>query len=139
MVQDTIARLEGSDTFSGVDMAGAFHCIEVHPEDWEKTAFATPFGTFQQKQLGFGVANGPATYCRLVDKVLKDIPPTEALSFIDDGVVHSAGLEQHLKNLDKTLDAYCKVRLKLAPHKCSFFALQITYLGHMWTDTGFDQ
>ncbi len=130
-VQDTIARLAGSDIFSGVDMAGAFHCIEVHPDDQEKTAFATPFGTFQQKRLGFGVTNGPATYCRLVDKVLKDIPPTEALSFVDDGVVHSAGLSQHLKNLDKTLNAYQKAGLKLAPHKCSFFAPQITYLGHI--------
>ena len=130
-VQDTIARLAGSDIFSGVDMAGAFHCIEVHPEDREKTAFATPFGTFQQKRLGFGVTNGPATYCRLVDKVLKDIPPTEALSFVDDGVVHIAGLSQHLKNLDKTLNTYRKAGLKLAPHKCSFFAPQITYLGHV--------
>ena len=130
-VQDTIARLAGSDIFSGVDMAGAFHCVEVHPEDREKTAFATPFGTFQQKRLGFGVTNGPATYCRLVDKVLKDIPPTKALSFVDDGVVHSAGLGQHLKNLDKTLNAYRKAGLKLAPQKCSFFSPQITYLGHI--------
>ncbi len=130
-VQDTIARLAGSNVFSGVDMAGAFHCIEVHPEDREKTAFATPFGTFQQKRLGFGVTNGPATYCRLVDKVLKDIPPTEALSFVDDGVVHSDGLDQHLKNIDKTLNAYRKAGLKLAPQKCSFFSPQITYLGHI--------
>ncbi len=129
-VQDTIARLAGSNVFSGVDMAGAFHCVEVHPDDREKTAFATPFGTFQQKRLGFGVTNGPATYCRLVDKVLKDIPPTEALSFIDDGVVHSDGLDTHLRNLDKTLRAYAAAGLKLAPHKCTFFAPQITYLGH---------
>ena len=73
-VQDTIARLTGSNIFSGVNMAGAIHCIDIHPDDWEKTAFATPFGTFQQKQLGFGVTNGLATYCRLVDKVLQRIP-----------------------------------------------------------------
>ncbi len=65
-------------------------CVLVHPKDQEKTTFATPFGTFQQKQLGFGVANGPTTYCRLVDTVLKDIPPTEALSFVDAGVVYIA-------------------------------------------------
>ena len=130
-VQYTIARLAGSNIFSGVDMAGTFHCVEVHPEDWEKTAFAMPFGMFQQKRLGFGVTNGPGTYCRLVDKVLKDIPPTEALSFVDDGVVHSDGLGQHLRNLDKTLNTYRKAGLKLAPQKCSFFSPQITYLGHI--------
>ncbi len=51
--------------------------------------------------------------------------------FPTDGAVHSADLEQHLKNLDKTLSTYRKVGLKLAPHKCSFFAPQITYLGHI--------
>ncbi len=131
IVQDTIACLAGSNIFSGVDMAGAFHCVEVHPDDREKTAFATPFGTFQQKRLGFGVTNGPATYCRLVDKVLKDIPMSEALSFIDDGVIHSEGLDWHLENLDKTLKAYTHSGLKLAPHKCTFFTPQIMYLGHV--------
>ncbi len=130
MVQDTITRLAGSDIFSGVNMAGTFHCINIHPDNREKTAFATPFGTFQQKRLGFGVTNSPATYCRLVDKVLQKIPPTEALSFIDDRVIHSNGLNQHLKNLDKTLQAYLDAGLKLGPQKCSFFSPQITYLGH---------
>ncbi len=43
-VQDTISRLAGSRIYSGVDMAGAFHCIDMDPRDREKTAFATPFG-----------------------------------------------------------------------------------------------
>ncbi len=84
-VQDTIARLAGSDIFSGVDMAGAFHCIDFHPEDREKTAFTTSFATFQQKWLGFSITN-----CHLIDRVLQYIPPLEALSFVDDGVVHSS-------------------------------------------------
>ncbi len=54
-VQDTISRLAGSKIFSGVDMAGAFHCIELDARDRMKTAFATPFGSFQNKRLGFGV------------------------------------------------------------------------------------
>lgn len=53
-VQDNIVRLAGSKVFSGIDMEGAFHCLELHPDDREKTAFATPWGSFQQKRLGFG-------------------------------------------------------------------------------------
>ena len=116
-VQDTIARLAGSTIFSGVDMAGAFHCIDIDPRDREKTAFATPFGSFQQKRLGFGVTNGPATYCRLVDLVLKNIPDSVAISFLDDGVIHSASLEQHLRNVRRTLAAYKAAGLRLKPEK----------------------
>ncbi len=99
-VQDAIACLAGSNIFSSVDMAGTFHCITIHPNNREKIAFATPFGTFQQKRLRFGMTNGPATYCRLVDRVLQNIPPSEALSFVDNSIAHSHGLDQHLKNLD---------------------------------------
>ncbi len=48
-VQDTISCLAGSRIYSGVDVAGAFHCIDIDPREREKTAFATPFGSFQQK------------------------------------------------------------------------------------------
>ena len=135
-VQDTIARLAGSTIYSGVDMAGAFHCIDLDERDREKTAFATPFGSFQQKRLGFGVTNGPATYCRLVDRVLKDIPDTVAISFLDDGVIHSTTVDQHLENVRRTLTAYREAGLRLAPHKCSFFSQEIIYLGHVLDRNG---
>ncbi len=73
-IQDTITHLARSDIFRGVDMAGTFHCINIHLDDREKTAFATPFRTFQQKRLGFGIMNGPATYCQLLDRVLRTYP-----------------------------------------------------------------
>ncbi len=135
-VQDTISRLAGSHIYSGVDMAGAFHCIDVDPRDREKTAFATPFGSFQQKRLGFGVTNGPATYCRLVDLVLKDIPDSVAISFLDDGVIHSAEVEDHIRNVRNVLTAYRDAGLKLAVKKCNFFADEITYLGHVLNEKG---
>ena len=71
-VQDTLSQLAGSRVFSGVDMIGAFHCIPVDPESRPVTSLATPFGTYQQKRLGFGLTNGPAAYCRRVEKVLRD-------------------------------------------------------------------
>ncbi len=101
-------------------MAGALQCIDIHPDNHEKTAFATPFSTFQQKCLGFGVTNRPATYCCLVDKVLKHIPLSEALSFIDDSVVHSARFQQHQKSLDKTLKAYQDIGLNWGPRSVLF-------------------
>ena len=106
-------------------MAGAFHCIDIDPRDREKTAFATPFGSYQQKRLGFGVTNGPATYCRLVEKVLRGILQTKAISFLDDGVIHSQDFQQHLENLRIVLQAYRRAGLKLAPAKCNFFAEEI--------------
>jgi transposase InsO family protein len=135
-VNDNMARLAGSTIFSAVDMAGAFHCVDLAEEDREKTAFSTPFGSFQQKRLGFGLTNGPATYCRLVDMVLKNIPTTVAIGFLDDGVIHAKNLEDHIDNLRVTLTAYAKAGLRLNPKKCNFFREEITYLGHILSAEG---
>ena len=135
-VKDNLVRLAGSRIFSGFDMQGAFHVIEIAPQDREKTAFATPFGSFQQKRMGFGVTNGPATYCRLVERVLRDIPDSVAIGFLDDGVIHSYGLKQHIKNIRVTLTAYQKAGLRLSPRKCTFFAKEIIYLGHILDQHG---
>ena len=101
-VHDSLARL-CSRIFSAIDMQGAFHCIEVDERDREKTAFATPFGSFQQRMLGLGVTNGPPTYCRLVEIVLRGIPSSVAIGFLDDGLIHSNTVDQHISNLHKVL------------------------------------
>ena len=105
-VKANLSRLAGSTIFSALDMQGAFHCIPLSPEDRPKTAFATPFGQFQQKKLGFGMTNGPAAYCRLVDRILQGLPPGICIGFLDDAVVHSANFDDHLVNLEATLSAY---------------------------------
>ena len=98
-VQDSLVRLARSRIFSAIDMHWAFHCIEVDERDREKTAFATPFGSFQQRILGFGVSNGPPTHCRLVEMVLRGIQSSIAIGFLDDGLIHSITVDQHISNL----------------------------------------
>ena len=129
-IQDSLARLLGSHIFRANDMQGAFHCIEVDERDREKTAFATTSSSFQQKMLGFGVTNGPPTYCRLVDMVLRGIPSSIAIGFLNDGLIHSRTVDQHLENLGRVLSAYRDTGLKLVPNKCTFFADRIVFLGH---------
>ena len=129
-VSETFNALAGSCLFSSVDMEGAFHSVAIHPADREKTAFITPFGTFQMKKLGFGVSNGPATYCRLIQMVLRGIPSSIALGFLDDGIIHSNDVETHCQNLDRVFTAYANAGLKINPKKCSLFMEEINYLGH---------
>ena len=80
--------------------------------------------------LGFGVTNGPPTYCRLVEMVLRGIPYSVAIGFLDDGLIHSDTVQQHIRNLRQVLTAYKDAGLKLSPSKCTFFADKIVFLGH---------
>jgi hypothetical protein len=43
-IEDNLARLSRSTIFSGINLIGAFHMIELEDKDKAKTAFATPWG-----------------------------------------------------------------------------------------------
>jgi hypothetical protein len=135
-IGDTLARLAGSTCFLNFNISRAFHCIRMQESAKEKTAFASPYGSFQQKRLGFGLCNELATYCQLVERILQGIPTTVALGFLDNGVIHSKDLESHIQNLTTTLSAYAKAGLKLSPKKCNFFRSEITFLGHTLNASG---
>jgi hypothetical protein len=135
-IEDNLARLSGSSVFSGVDGAGAYHCVGVHKADIPKTAFSTPFGLWQFKRLPFGLCNAPATYTRLVQMVLEGISYDEALPFLDDTCIHSKDLEGHHLAMRKVFEAYRRAGLKIQPSKCHLFQAKIEYLGHFISKDG---
>lgn len=135
-IEDNLARLSKSRIFSGIDGTGAFHVVSIRPEDREKTAFSTPWGLYQFKRMPFGLCNAPATYCRLVQKVLEGIPLSVAIPYLDDTCVHAANLPLHLKGLELVFEAHRKAGLTLQPSKCQLFQPEIEYLGHQISEQG---
>ena len=135
-IEDNLVRLGKSRVFSGIDGCGAYHVVEVAKKDREKTAFATPKGTYQFKRMPFGLTNAPATYCRLVQMVLAGIPQEMALPYLDDTCVHSPDLDSHFLALGRVLEAHRKAGLKLQPTKCQLFQEEIEYLGHIVSANG---
>ena len=52
-----------------------------------KTAFMTGNGLWQFKVTPFGLCNNPATFERLMDRVLAGLPPETAVVYIDNILV----------------------------------------------------
>jgi hypothetical protein len=71
-IEDNLSRLSRSCVFSTLDGAGAYHVVPIKKQDREKTAFGTPWGSYQCKRIIFGLCNAPGTYCRLVQMVVID-------------------------------------------------------------------
>ena len=129
-IEDNLARLANSKVFSGIDGTGAYHVVSIRRQDREKTAFSTPWGLFQFKQMPFGLCNAPATYCRLVQKVLAGIPLSVAIPYLDDTCIHSVDVTTHIEGLRRVLLAHRRAGLTLQPKKCQLFQDRIEYLGH---------
>ena len=135
-IDDNLARLSRSIIFSCIDGSGAYHVVQLDPQDKAKTAFATPWGSYQFTHMPFGLCNAPSTYARLVQMVLQGIPYHIALPYLDDTIVHSKTLDEHFRALDQVLKANIKAGLKLSPEKCFFFQDKVEYLGHVVSAEG---
>ena len=135
-ISDNLNQLNSSSIFSVLDGTGAFHVVPLSKEAKPKTAFSTPSGHYQFKRLPFGLSNGPATYCRLVQLVLQGLPRSRVVPYLDDIICHSQTPQEHLQVLEQVFQAYSKAGLRLQPHKCHFFQERINYLGHMVSQKG---
>ncbi|KAL1218059.1 RNA-directed DNA polymerase-like protein [Cardamine amara subsp. amara] len=74
----------------------------MHPEDQEKTAFITERGTYRYKVMPFGLKNAGATYRRLVNKMFHEQLGKSMEVYIDDMLVKSLKLEDHIPQLKES-------------------------------------
>ena len=98
-IDDMLETLSNSEWYSSLDMASGFWQVEMEPEDREKTAFITKFGTYKFTVMPFGLCNAPATFQRLMDTVLREILWHFVVVYIDDVNVGSRTFPEYLEHL----------------------------------------
>ena len=72
-IDDTLDMLAGKQWFSTLDLASGYWQVSLSQEARVKTAFATHSGLFQFRVMPFGLCNAPATFERLMDRVLQGL------------------------------------------------------------------
>ena len=135
-IETNLQKLAGTSIFSTLDSAGAFHTIPVHEEHRDYTAFNTPFGQYRFCRLPFGLANAPSAYSRLVQMALDRLPSGFALGYIDDIIVHSQQISDHVEHLRQVVMLHVNVGMKLNLQKCDIFKEEVQYLGHLVSADG---
>ena len=135
-IDDSIDALWGSKWVSTLDLASGYWQVPMAKKDVEKTAFATPFGLYQFKVMPFGLANAPATFERMMERVLSGLLWETCLIYLDDVIVVSKTFEEHIVRLHQVLTRLRNAKLKLSPTKCKLFRQQVEYLGHVVSKDG---
>ena len=134
--EECLTKMANSKVFSALDGTGAYHVVKINPDDQEKTAFSCHRGQFKFKRMPFGLTNAPATYSRLVQKVLEGLDQTYLTAFLDDISCFTPTLSEHFSTLKSLFRAQRRAGLTLQPEKCQLFKKKIEFLGHVVSQEG---
>lgn len=135
-IEESLDALSGARWFSTIDLASGYNQVPVAEQDRPKTAFCTPFGLFEFNRMPFGLCNAPSTFQRLMQRMFGDQQGQSLLLYLDDIVVYSSSVEQHLQRLEMVLGRLQKEGLKAKLEKCAFFQQEVGYLGHVISSQG---
>ena len=136
-IDDLLDALHGARWFSTLDLKSGYWQVPIQERDKEKTAFRTSSGQlFEFNQVPFGLCNAPATFSRLMDRVLAGLHWETCLFYLDDIIVFAATWEEHLDCLRQVFERLRHAQLKLGADKCTFAAREVSYLGHRVTEEG---
>ena len=136
LIADTLDALNDSKIFTKMDLKSGYWSISMSEESKQKTAFCCHLGLFEFNVLPFGLTNSPATFQRYLQTVLNDLLWHCCLVYIDDVIVFSPSMEQHVEHVRQVLDRLAKHQLRLNAEKCEFATTVVTYLGHVVTPEG---
>ena len=88
--------------------------------------------------MSFGLKNAGATYQHLINKMFSEILSQTMEVNIDDMLVKSLRVDQHIRHLEQSFEVLRKYIIKLNPTKCSFGGSLRKFLGYLVTQRGIE-
>lgn len=127
LIDDCIDEIGPATYVSKLDMLKGYWQVPLTKRASDISAFVTPDHFLQYTVMPFGLCNAPATFQRLVNKVLGGIPNCRA--YLDDIVVYTKDWASHLTILREVFKRLSAASLTLNLAKCEFGQGTVQYLG----------
>ncbi|KAJ8110903.1 hypothetical protein OPT61_g6372 [Boeremia exigua] len=115
--------------FTALDLRGAYNLIRIKEgEEW-KTAFRTCYGHYEYTVMPFRLTNALATCQALINNVLRAHLDKTVVAYLDDILVYSKTLEEHIVYVKEVLECLKQADLQLKPEKCEWHKEEVEFLG----------
>ncbi|XP_049306295.1 retrovirus-related Pol polyprotein from transposon 297 isoform X2 [Bactrocera dorsalis] len=135
-IDEILEKLGRSQYFTTLDLAKGFHQIEIEEEDIHKTAFSVEGGHYEFLRMPFGLKTAPATFQRLMNNLLQDYINKICLVYLDDIIIFSTSLQEHMNSLRLIFARLQEANLKVQLDKSEFLKKETEFLGHIITTEG---
>jgi hypothetical protein len=136
LVDEILDELAGTQYFTGLDITAGYRQIRMREEDEHMTAFKTHQGHYQFSVMPFGLTNAPATFQCAMNAILQPFLRKFVMVFLDDILVYSSCLAEHLGPLRLVFTKLRENRFFFKKKKCSFVQPELQYLGHVISREG---
>ncbi|GJT81663.1 putative reverse transcriptase domain-containing protein [Tanacetum coccineum] len=130
-IDDLFDQLQGSNTYSKIDLRSGYHQLRVRDEDIPKTAFRTRYGHYEFQVMPFGLTNAPAVFMDLMNRVCKPYLDKFVIVFMNDILIYSRNKGEHEAHLRIILELLKKEKLYAKFSKCDFWISTVQFLGHL--------
>ena len=137
-IDQLVDAIVGHPRMSFWDAFQGYHQIPLALDDQEKTAFVTPIGNYHYKVMPVGLKNAGSTYQRMMTKMFEPQLSRNIEVYIDDMVVKSKVVSEHVEDLTSIFEILRKHKLRLNASKCSFGVGSGRFLGYMVTHRGIE-
>ena len=123
--------LGGAKYCSTFDLRSGYFQVYMDPTDAGKTAIITRGGLCEFAKMPFGHCNAPGTFQWVMDLTLSDLNFQILLVYLDDIIVYSRTLPEHLIRLNQLFQRLVQANLKLKPSKFFLLQTRVGFLGHV--------
>ncbi|KAM2908681.1 hypothetical protein COP2_048165 [Malus domestica] len=130
LIDRLIDSTVGCELLSFMDAYSGYNQILMNPSDQEHTAFTTDRGLYCYKVIPFGLKNARATYQRLVNSMFAEQIGKSMEVYVDDMLVKSKHVDQHITNLSETFTILKRYRMRLMLEMCPKTNHMMILYGH---------
>lgn len=130
-IDESFNRLGQATIFSKIDLRSGYWQVRIEPDDVPKTAFNTRYGQHESLVMPFGLTNAPAAFQTLMNQILRPWLDNFVLVYLDDILIYSQNMEEHIIHVKKVLNALRENELYANPSKSEFGLTELEYVAHI--------
>jgi transposase InsO family protein len=129
LIEQLIDKVGNAKYLTKLDMVRGYWQVPLDSASIPICGFITPFGHYRWRFMPFGCRNAPATFSRLVSRLLADLEGF-CVAFLDDILIFSDSWEDHKRAIIEVLQRVKTAGLTLNLSKSVFAVAELDYLGH---------
>uniref|UniRef100_A0A3B1J8V2 Gypsy retrotransposon integrase-like protein 1 n=1 Tax=Astyanax mexicanus TaxID=7994 RepID=A0A3B1J8V2_ASTMX len=130
--------MRGASIFTKLDLRSAYNLIRIRRGDEWKIAFSTTTGHFEYLVMPYGLSISPSVFQAMVNAVLRDMLGRFVIVFIDNILVYSRNIVEHVQHVSEVLRRLLQHQLYVKAKKCLFHQSSVAFLGYILSKEGIE-